>query len=214
MSKFGLSDVFRTWIKMVRFSWPTGSRKTESLIWVCTSRSALAMDVWTAAQPPSEVSKRRVALKMKSVTARVSRRKLGIVVVYMMSTPSAGMGEQRMRGGVGSDDTQRSGQRQREREVRQDGHTLTVPKSRRTSIPARNGSGRIRSTFECQKRQDASIPLLEKRARRRGRALLYPPGIGRSCVFTVGETICRARELPAITRSGYCISQETRHRVT
>ena len=37
---------------------------------------------------------------------------------------------------------------------------------------------------------------------------------GRSCVFTVGETICRARELPAITRSGSCISQATRHGAT
>ena len=119
-------------------------------------------------------------------------------MVNIMATPSAGIGKQRMRGVVGSDDTQRAGQRQRERAVRQDGHTLTVPTSRRTSIPARNGSGRIRATFECQKRQDASIPLLEKRARRRGRASSYPPGSGRSCVFTVDETIWRAREQTAI----------------
>ena len=131
-----------------------------------------------------------------------------------MATPSAGIGKQRIRDAVGSDDTQRAGKKQREPEVWQDGHTLTVPTSRRAPIPVRNGSGRSRSTFECQQRQDASIPLLEKRARRRGRALLYPPGSGRSCVFTVGKTICRARELPAITRSGYCISQATRHRVT
>ena len=33
-------------------------------------------------------------------------------------------------------------------------------------------------------------------------------------VFTVGETITQARELPAIRRSGYCISQATRQRAT
>ena len=115
-----------------------------------------------------------------------------------MATPSAGIGKQRIRGAVGSDDTQRASKKQREPEVWQDGHRLTVPTSRRAPIPARNGSGRLRSIRECQQRQDALIPLLEKRARHRGRALLYPPGIGRSCVFTVDETIWRAREQTAI----------------
>ena len=39
----------------------------------------------------------------------------------------------------------------------------------------------------------------KQRARRKGRAISSLPGSGRSCVFTVGETICRARELPAIS---------------
>ena len=100
-------------------------------------------------------------------------------MVNIMATPSAGIGKQRIRGAVGSDDTQRASKKQREPEIWQDGHTLTVPTSRRAPIPARNGSGRLRSIRECQQRQDALIPLLEKRARRRGRALSYPPGSGR-----------------------------------
>ena len=107
-----------------------------------------------------------------------------------MATPSAGIGKQRIRGAVGSDDTQRASKKQREPEVWQDVHMLTVPKRRRAPIPARNGSGRSRSTLECQQRQDASIPLLEKRARHRGRALSSLPGSGRPAY------------LPLVKRSG------------
>ena len=96
-------------------------------------------------------------------------------MLHIMSTPSDGMGEQRMRVVVGFYETQKAGNRQREREVRQDGSHADRPEEKTFSDSRQRGVGTTAINLSMLQAPGRIASPLWRRARRKGRASSSSP---------------------------------------